>query len=113
MTKKEALEVLMKERKNLLKESYLHIKKEDLGIFETETPQRAEPLPKKREIPPLSSFVEAYENGVESLCQLVEELRDEILMSDVVNRLYEIGLTNNEVKNFYKYYYSIWKGGKL
>jgi hypothetical protein len=110
------LEVLMKERKNLLKESYLHIKKEDLGIFETEKEneiKKADPPSKKREIPPLSSFIESYENGVESLCQLIEELRDEVLMSDVVTRLYEIGLTNNEVKNFYKYYYTIWKGGNL
>jgi hypothetical protein len=114
---RDMLESLNKERREVMRSSYLHIKKEELGIFEPpsppEEPKRADPLPKKIVIPPLREFVEAYGNGVESLCQLIEELRDDVMMSDIVLRLYEVGLSNNEVKNFYKYYYTIWKGGRL
>lgn len=113
---RDLLDALNKERKNVMISSYLHIKKEELGIFEPpppEEPKRVEPLPKKITIPPLREFIEAYENGIESLCQLIEELRDDVMMSDIVLRLYEVGLNNNEVKNFYKYYYTVWKGGRL
>ena len=106
---RELLIELHKERERLYKNEPLFFSPEEMGI--KRAPKSAKLL--QSELPSLRRFQEAYQEGIDAFCRFIEDLDKEVLMSDVVKRLYEMGMSNKETKNFYKYYYVEWRGGRI
>jgi hypothetical protein len=106
---RELLIELHKERERIYKNEPLFFSPEEMGIKK----ERTKKTPLNPDPPSLRRFQEAYQEGVDSFCRFIEDLDKNVLMSDVVKRLYEMGMSNKEVKNFYKYYYVEWKGGRI